>query len=133
MQYRCSHCKHFIELLVDDPLADINCPNCGSPFQLVDAQSTASYGRKPKRIAHFELLSQVGSGKFGTVWRARDTKLDRIVAIKIPRAGQLDAMESEQFLREARAASQVRHPNVVSIHEVGRDDDTVYIASEFIK
>ena len=55
--------------------------------------------------------------------------MDRTVAIKIPRREQLD---EELFFREARAAAQLRHPNIVSVHEIGRDGDTVFIASDFI-
>jgi serine/threonine protein kinase len=67
------------------------------------------------------------------VWKARDTELDRTVALKIPRKGQLDPGETEQFLREARAAAQLRHANIVSVHEVGRDQDTVFIVSDFVE
>jgi serine/threonine protein kinase len=85
-----------------------------------------------KRIAHFELLHQVGFGAFGVVWKARDTVLDRTVALKIPRRGQLSASESEYFFRDARAAAQIHHPGVVSVFEVGRDKDTIFIASQFV-
>jgi len=63
---------------------------------------------------------------------ARDDELDRDVAIKIPRKGQLNGDEAERFLREARAAAQLRHPNIVSVHEVGRDEETVYVVSDYI-
>ncbi len=66
------------------------------------------------------------------VWKARDTKLDRTVAVKIPRSGQTDPVEAEQFLREARTAAQLRHPNIVNVHEVGRDGDRVYIVSDLV-
>lgn len=56
-----------------------------------------------------------------------------MVAVKIPRKGQLDPDETEQFLREARAAAQLRHPRIVSVHEVGRERDTVFIVSDFIQ
>ena len=72
-------------------------------------------------------------GGFGTVWKARDTLLDRTVAIKIPRREQLDPTSIEKFLREARAAAQLRHPNIVSTHEVGRDGDTLYIVSDYVR
>ena len=55
------------------------------------------------------------------------------MAIKIPRKGQLDPEETEQFLREARAAAQLRHPGIVSVHEVGRDQGAVFIVSDFVE
>lgn len=62
-------------------------------------------------------------GAYGTVWRARDTQLDRLVAIKVPRAGNLpDGYELDRFLREARNAAQLRHPAIVPVHDVGRED-----------
>ena len=59
--------------------------------------------------------------------------MDRVVAVKIPRKEQLAPQEAEQFLREARAAAQFRHPNIVSVHEVGRDGDTIYIVSDLVR
>ena len=90
-------------------------------------------GQTTKKLGPFELIEQVGGGAFGIVWKARDPVLDRTVAIKVPRKGQLDATEAEQFLREARHAAQLRHPNIVAVHEVGRDDDAVYIVSDFVQ
>jgi hypothetical protein len=71
-------------------------------------------------------------GGFGTVWKARDTELDRTVALKIPRKGQLSPQEVEQFFREARAAAQLKHPNIVPVHEVGREDGTIFIVTDLI-
>ena len=59
-------------------------------------------------LGHFDLIAQVGSGAFGSVWRARDTKLDRTVAVKIPRKGQLSSQEIEQFVRQAAAGDFLR-------------------------
>jgi hypothetical protein len=67
------------------------------------------------------LLTSLGQGAFGSVWKARDTELDRIVAVKIPRADRMTGEDAENFLREARAAAQVSHPNIVAVHEVGRE------------
>jgi tetratricopeptide (TPR) repeat protein len=75
----------------------------------------------------------VGVGGFGSVWKARDKELDRTVAIKVPRQGGMTAEEQEKFFREARAAAQLRHPNIVSVHEVGRDGDSVYLVSDFVR
>ena len=85
-----------------------------------------------RQIGRFELLEQLGYGGFGVVWRAKDTQLDRTVAVKIPRQAQLDREETEKFLREPRAAAQLKHPNIVGVHEIGSDGDLVYIVSDFI-
>ena len=75
----------------------------GSKFSLVGDQTLTYTQGEAKTIGHFELVGQIGTGAFGSVWMARDTQLDRSVAVKIPRKGQLDAQETEQFVREARA------------------------------
>jgi len=99
---------------------------------MVSAETATYAASGTQTIAQFELIERVGMGKFGTVWKAQDTQLDRIVAVKIPRKEQLDEAETEQFLREARAAAQVRHSNIVSVHEVGRQGNLVYIVSDFV-
>ncbi|HEV3339801.1 MAG TPA: serine/threonine-protein kinase [Pirellulales bacterium] len=64
---------------------------------------------------------------------ARDTELDRTVAVKIPRREQLSRDDVDMFLREARAAAQLHHPNIVSVHEVGREGDTIFIVSDLVR
>ena len=66
------------------------------------------------------------------MWKARDTQLQRTVAIKIPRQKDLDPKETEIFLRDARAAAQLNHPRIAGVHEVGREDNTVYIVTDYI-
>lgn len=134
MQLRCPHCHNPIELVSDAALHDIQCTSCGSTFNLIgQVDETKSYeGGEPITIGHFQLLEEVGAGHFGSVWRAKDTELDRTVAVKIPRRDQLSPNEAEQFFREARAAAQLRHPNIVGVHEVGRDGESIYIVSDFI-
>jgi serine/threonine protein kinase len=131
MHIRCPHCQNPIEVVGNEEFASVNCPSCGSAFDLVP--KTAAYTPETRTIAHFELLQQLGSGGFGTVWKARDAKLDRLVAIKVPRIDRQDRNNGEMFLREARAAAQLRHPHIVAVHEVGREDDTLYIVSDFIE
>ena len=63
----------------------------------------------------------------------KQADLDRAVAIKIPRKSQLDPADVEQFYREARAAAQLKHPHIVSILEVGRHEDRVYIVTDFVQ
>ena len=133
MQVRCPHCQNPIEVIDELSLDDIHCPSCGSNFSLIDDRSTTVAWAPVRHVGHFELIEQLGVGAFGSVWKARDTKLDRLVAVKIPRKSQLEAGEIEQFLREARAAAQLHHPHIVSVHEVGRDGDTVYIVSDLVQ
>lgn len=127
MHIRCPHCHSAVEDVGDEQFTDVTCPSCGSAFNLIP--STESYTPTTRSIGHFELLEQVGAGSFGSVWKARDTELDRLVAIKIPRRDQIGSGDAELFLREARAAAQLRHPQIVAVHEVGREDGTLYIVS----
>lgn len=131
MHLRCPHCHHAVEVVGEEMLSDVACPSCGSSFNLV--ADTEPYSAATRSIAHFQLIQQLGSGSFGTVWKAHDTQLDRLVAVKIPRHDQVDPADVEQFLREARAAAQLRHPNIVAVHEVGREDGTLYIVSDLIQ
>ena len=134
MHIRCPHCHSPVELVEESPLSDISCPSCGSSFSLISGDTTRTLQSGGTEIIdHFELVDQVGMGHFGSVWKARDTDLDRTVAIKIPRRDQLNDEETELFLREARAAAQLKHPNIVGVHEVGRHQETVYIVSDYIE
>jgi hypothetical protein len=87
----------------------------------------------PATGGRFELLEQVGRGGFGTVWRARDGELDRVVALKIPHDLFLSAPGgAERFLREARAAARLRHPGIVTVHAVTVLEGVPVIVSEFV-
>jgi serine/threonine protein kinase len=81
----------------------------------------------------YELLSQIGSGSMGIVYRARDTALDRVVALKVMRPeSQVNEEASERFRREARAYAQLNHPSIVNVYELGDEPDGVYIAMELL-
>jgi WD40 repeat protein len=95
--------------------------------------ASATPTQAPRRLGKFELLEVVGRGSFGVVWRARDVELDRIVAIKLMH--QLDATTPaaiERFLREARTAARLAHPNIVAIHDAGQAEGAFYLVSEFV-
>jgi len=86
-----------------------------------------------RQIGRFQLRSVLGQGAFGTVYLAYDPQLDRQVALKIPRAEALGgSQEIQRFLREARAAAQLRHPAIVPVYEAGTIDDTYFIACGFV-
>ncbi len=80
----------------------------------------------------YELVDVIGSGGMATVWRARDTRLDRVVAIKRPHPAPADSTTLPRFAREARAAATVNHPNLVSIYDVGEDTTGPYLVMEFV-
>lgn len=128
---RCPHCQQKIETHERDSFQNLSCPGCASHFSLIDGGRAALPPRE--MIAQFKLLEPLGEGRFGTVWLARDTKLDRLVALKLPRRGQLDPDTAELFVREARAAAQLDHANIVGVHEIGRDDDVMYIATQYVR
>ncbi len=131
----CPHCHNPIELLEQTETAEVVCPSCGSTF-LLDAGSTAPWGpwRGGRYAGRFELIAKVGTGGFGTVYKARDPKLDRIVALKVLRVGDLASDDQEdRFLREARNAAQLRHPAIVSVYEIGDHDGIPFIVSDYIE
>jgi WD40 repeat protein len=119
-------------LRADTDADEVLCPGCGSTFRIREARATQS--AVPMRpLGKFQLLERVGTGAFGAVWKARDTTLDRVVALKIPHTGLLTAdADLERFLREARAAAQLRHPGIVSVYEVVTLDGLPVIAAEFV-
>ncbi len=87
-----------------------------------------------KRFGHYEIIEQIGAGGMGEVYLAEDKKLDRKVAVKILNQRYADHESSlDRFVQEARAVSALNHPNILVIHEVGEDENTHYIVSEFIK
>ena len=134
MQIRCPHCHHRIEILADQAFTELVCDSCGADFSLLAGDDVSTIqSLETETIGQFELISKLGMGHFGTVWRARDKELDRDVAVKIPRAEQIGPQHAELFMREARAAAQLKHPNIVPIYEIGRDHDTFYIVSAVIE
>ena len=86
------------------------------------------------RFARFELVSLLGAGGMGDVWRARDQDLHRDVAIKfLPERFAADPVRLGRFAQEARAASSLNHPNIVTIHEIGETSGVPYIVMELVE
>jgi WD40 repeat protein/serine/threonine protein kinase len=117
------------EPAADPPVRDTLVPS-SSQLGSVVWEDTAT---PPRRLGKFQLVERVGAGAFGTVWKARDTELGRVVALKLPHEGLLSVPGgAERFLREARAAAQLRHPNIVTIHEVVTLEGKPAIVADFI-
>jgi len=124
------------------------CPSCGKtldnavdptrdhgPLPLSEMLETVTHVRAEDRktIGRYILLRELGEGGFGTVFLARDPKLDIDVAIKIPRHDSWKKPDHfERFGREARNAAQLRHPGIVPVFNVGEERDFVYIVSQYV-
>ena len=117
----CSKCSQPIDVAASDPFVAIHCPVCGAEM------------RVPARFANFILLSQLGKGGMGAVYKAYDETLGRTVALKVMQQsiGQ-DRAFVEQFLQEARALAAINHPHIVQIYSYGEENGQPYIVMELV-
>jgi len=125
----CPNCHKPVDIPADLSQKVVVCPSCGEEIALKpDPLPTVL-----PTLGKYELLEELGRGAFGTVYRARDTVLDRPVALKILHATHQDSPEAvARFLREAQAAAQLDHPHIVRIHDFGREGATCYLAYSFV-
>ena len=133
MSLECPYC-HNLQDPGDNGAEEIVCISCGSSFRL-NQETTRDWNppSEQRRLGRFEVIEAVGKGAFGTVYKARDPELDRLVAIKVPRVEQLpDKGDLDRFLREGRSLAQLRHPAIVPIFEVGQANNLPYLVSEFV-
>ncbi len=87
----------------------------------------------PERIGRYQVLGELGQGAMGTVYRGRDEMLDRDVAVKVMSKGLGDADARARFLREARAAARLQHPNIVVIYELGEHEGAPFMVLELLE
>src|SRR5439155_13617423 len=95
----------------------------------------ATYNRSivGKRLGPYEIVAPIGSGGMGEVWRARDTRIGREVAIKVlPPAFALDRDRLRRFEQEVRAAGTINHPNLITIYDMGTDNGAPYLVMELL-
>lgn len=132
MRVKCPHCSKPVEIVAGDTTTEVViCPSCGS--NVSDGERTLVQIRTSvKTLGRFELIEMLGRGYFGEVWLADDTELNRKVAVKLPRIEGLNDDAVSRFLREAKAAASLKHPNIVAVHEIGNQAGFAYIVSEFI-
>jgi serine/threonine protein kinase/WD40 repeat protein len=127
---RCPHCGNNVRIVEDT--VELHCRSCGSSFS-IDPQATVI--REDAGLFHdrFRLAIELGRGAFGVVYKAHDTVLDRVVAVKMPRAGTFSSrMEAARFRREAQHAAGLKHPNIVQVHNLGTAE-AMYIVSEYVE
>lgn len=99
-----------------------------------DSNLTTSFSLAGKQIANYKIQKLLGAGGMGEVYLARESKLDRLVALKIlPWHFVADVERSTRFKREARALSALNHPNLITVYEVGEVDGLHFIATEFVE
>src|SRR5262245_1206322 len=109
-------------------------PRSKSARQSQSGSSCGSWPGVPLQVGRFQIVREIGHGGCGIVFLAFDTSLRREVALKVPRPGILLTRGMRgRFLREARAAASLSHPNVVSIHEAGEADHICYIAEAYCR
>lgn len=120
------------------------CPNCGSSRLEVGSSgqicprcalllAIEDEPVEQRRIAHYEVLREIGRGGMGVVYKAYQPSLNRVLALKVlTKSRALDETMLQRFRQEAQAAAQLNHPNVVTIYDIGSDDGSHYIAMEYI-
>src|SRR5262249_10870982 len=90
--------------------------------------------RENPLVPGYEVLGVLGSGGMGGVYKARQVKLNRVVALKTIQGGRhIGPKALQRFQREAEAAAQLQHPNIVQIHEVGEHDGLPFLALEYVE
>ena len=118
----CPACGTEIDTSSVEPLARVACPNCGEQF------------RVERMFDNFLLLETLGLGGMGTVYKARDTLLDRLVALKLLRKDLEGGFDQAALLQqEARVAASVNHPNVVQVFSSGTDHGQFYLVMELVE
>jgi serine/threonine protein kinase len=124
--------RHFAS---DDALRRLGVPDCVVVSCLRSAPRENR--RMPlavgTRLGPYEVLRQVGVGGMGEVYRARDTRLDRVVALKVLRSDVLSSERRLRFQREARAISALSHPHICVLHDIGCHDGTDFLVMEYVE
>jgi len=127
----CKHCQQTFTISLDQTLKPQSGPQpAPSPNP---TESDSSGPRKGKRIGHYKLKEKLGAGAMGEVWRARDLRLARDVAIKfLPGVYASGDERLRRFMIEARAAARLDHTNAVTIYEISEEKGVVYIVMQYV-
>ncbi len=119
--HTCTNCAAILDVSEQEPFSEVHCPSCGTRL------------RVRTQFDHFQLVEAIASGGMGTVYKARDMNLDRIVALKLLRKEfSLDQEYIEKLETEAKITASVSHPHVVKVFSFGCDHGLYYIAMELV-
>ena len=132
MPVSCPDSRQSVLVGADNHPLSTKCPACGIAPSVRHDDTLEYRSDEPPLPDRFQLLERVGVGAFGSVWKTYDKDLDRTVAVKVPRDGQFDTCEAKRFLQEGRTSAQLKHPNIVSVHEVGGHREGIYIVAEYV-
>jgi hypothetical protein len=117
----CPACGTVIDTTTADPLVRVDCPKCGEKI------------RVERSFNNFELVETLGIGGMGTVYKARDTLLDRFVALKLLRKDLGEEIDyATRLQQEARVAASINHPNVIQVFSTGKDHGQFYLVMELV-
>jgi serine/threonine protein kinase/Tol biopolymer transport system component len=119
--------ENFLEV----PVMDADAPDLARHRRQESSETSMTLAGK--NISHYRVIEKLGDGGMGAVWKARDTRLDRYVALKVLHAAKMsDPERKRRFVQEARSASALNHPNIITIHDIDQDDGADFIAMEFV-
>lgn len=132
MAVKCPKCK------VENPDTQKFCGECGTQLgtaEDISITKTLKTPKPPKNIVgKYKILSEVGRGGMGVVYKAKDNRLDRIVALKfLPPDLTSDEEAKKRFIQEAKAAAALNHPHICTIYEIDEADEQTFISMEYIK
>src|SRR3954464_6121387 len=117
----CPSCGAGVDVPEAEPLARVACPSCGEMV------------RVERAFDHFIIVEMLGVGGMGSVYKARDTRLDRFVALKVLRKElSTDPLEAARLEQEARATASINHPNVVQVYSAGHAHGQIYLVMELV-
>ncbi len=145
---KCAECGHQYNVREYNSNKEYTCLNCGGPLSVPDdvssliVQGTAVDSQTVKQsmddrfvgteIGGCEILQKLGEGGMGSVYKARHITLNKVVAVKVMSSALMGEIHRKRFLREARAAAQLEHTNIVAVHDTGVAEGFNYIVMQFI-
>ena len=147
MKITCQRCGNAFEVQAVGTRSSFVCRKCGTLVPLVEeiagkqtaVVSSGSTGTEDmlqpgERFRGYRIIKHIGSGAMGDIYKAKQISMDRIVALKILKKSlSEDRSFAKRFIREARSAGRLNHPNIIQIYDVGREDGTYFFSMEYVE